>query len=135
MQPGMISDPIRTLNGYYIIQLRSMQTGTGADPMRDQYSLMQVLLPLTPDAEPQAVSRRAREAEEFRRETKSCDDVPRLVGKYLSGAASPKKDVIAGQLDPRLRQALAGLKVGGTTERIRSERGIYMVVVCGHKPA
>lgn len=135
MQPGMISDPIRTLNGYYIIQLRSMQTGTGADPMRDQYSLMQVLLPLTPDADPQAVSRRAREAEEFRRETSSCDEAAGLIGKYLSGAASPKKDVIAGQLDPRLRQALAGVKVGGTTEPIRSERGIEMVVVCGHKAA
>ena len=135
MQPGMVSDPIRTLNGYYIIQLKSMQTGTGADPMRDQYSLMQVLLPLTQDANPQAVARRAREAEEFQSKVTSCDAASGLIENYLSGAASPKKEVIAGQLDPRTRQALVGVSVGSATKPIRSERGMEMLVICGHKAA
>lgn len=135
MQPDMVSDPIRTLNGYYIIQLRAMQTGTGADPMRDQYELMQVLLPLAPNADQQAVARRAREVNEFRSQVTSCNDAPALIGKYVSGTASPKRQVIAGQLEPRLRQALAGTEVGGTTEPIRSERGVEMIVVCAHKAA
>jgi len=135
MQPGMVSDPIRTVNGFYIIQVRSMQTGTGADPMRDQYSLMQVLLPLTPDAEPAAVNRRAREAQEFRSQVTSCEDAPALIRKYLSGTSSPLQQVIAGQLDPRTRQAVARTAVGGATEPIRSERGVEMLVICGHRPA
>lgn len=135
MQPDMVSNPIRTLNGYYIIQLRAMQTGTGADPMRDQYELMQVLLPLTPDADQQAVARRAREVTEFRAQVTSCSDAPALIRNYVSGSAGPKKQVIAGQLEPRLRQALANTEVGGTTEPIRSERGVEMIVVCAHKPA
>jgi peptidyl-prolyl cis-trans isomerase SurA len=135
MQPDMVSDPIRTLNGYYIIQLRAMQTGTGADPMRDQYELMQVLLPLAPNADQQAVARRAREVNEFRAQVTSCNDAPALIEKYVSGTAGPKRQVIAGQLEPRLRQALAGTEVGGTTEPIRSERGVEMIVVCAHKAA
>ncbi|MEX0838591.1 MAG: peptidylprolyl isomerase [Parvibaculum sp.] len=135
MQPGMISDPIRTVNGFYIIQVRSMQTGTGADPMRDQYSLMLVRLPLTPDADPAAVSRRAREAQEFRSQVASCESAPALIRKYLSGTSEAPRQVLAGNLDPRTRQALANVAVGKATEPIRSEAGVEMLVVCGHKPA
>lgn len=135
MQPDMVSDPIRTLNGFYIIALRAMQTGTGADPMRDQYQLMQVLLPLTPDADAQAVSRRAREVEEFRNSISSCDDAERQIKKYVSGVASPRQQAIAGQLDPRVRQAIAGVPVGKASEPIRSDRGVEMIVVCGHRAA
>lgn len=135
MQTDMVSDPIRTLNGYYIVKVRAMQTGTGADPMRDQYALMQVLLPLTPDANPEAVARRAREAQEFRSQVKSCEQASQSIKKYLSGTSSPQRQVIAGQLEPRLRQALAGVPVGGATAPIRSERGIEMIVICGHKAA
>lgn len=135
MQPDMVSDPIRTLNGFYIIALRAMQTGTGADPMRDQYELMQVLLPLTPDADAQAVNRRAREVNEFRNSISSCDDAAQQIKKYVSGVASPRQQAIAGQLDPRIRQAIAGVPVGKSSEPIRSERGVEMIVVCGHKAA
>lgn len=135
MQPDMVSDPIRTLNGFYIIALRAMQTGTGADPMRDQYELMQVLLPLAPDADPQAVNRRAREVNEFRNSISSCDDAEQQIRKYVSGTSGPRQQVIAGQLEPRLRQAIAGVPVGKATEPIRSDRGVEMVVVCGHRAA
>lgn len=135
MQPGMVSDPIRTLNGFYIIALNAMQTGTGADPMRDQYELMQVLLPLTPDADAQAVNRRAREVNEFRNSISSCDDAEQQIKKYVSGVASPRQQAIAGQLDPRIRQAITGVPVGKASEPIRSERGVEMIVVCGHRAA
>lgn len=135
MQPDMVSDPIRTLNGFYIIALRAMQSGTGADPMRDQYQLMQVLLPLTQDADPQAVNRRAREVNEFRNSISSCDDAEQQIKKYVSGVASPRQQAIAGQLDPRVRQAIAGVPVGKASEPIRSDRGVEMIVVCGHRAA
>lgn len=135
MQPDMVSDPIRTLNGFYIVALRAMQTGTGADPMRDQYQLMQVLLPLTQDADAQAVSRRAREVNEFRNSISSCDDAEQQIKKYVSGVASPRQQAIAGQLDPRIRQAIAGVPVGKASEPIRSDRGVEMIVVCGHRAA
>ena len=135
MQPGMISNPIRTLTGFYIVQVKAMQTGTGADPMMDQYSLMKVLLPLTPDANQAAVARRAREAEEFRAQVSSCEEVPQLIKKYVSGQSSPAETVIAGRLPAQTRQALAGVPVGKATAPIRSEYGVEMLVICGHKAA
>ncbi len=135
MQPGMISNPIRTLTGFYIVQVKAMQTGTGADPMMDQYSLMKVLLPLTPDANQAAVARRAREAEEFRAQVSSCEEAPHLIKKYVSGQSSPAETVIAGRLPAQTRQALAGVPVGKATAPIRSEYGVEMLVICGHKAA
>ena len=135
MQPGMISNPIRTLTGFYIVQVKAMQTGTGADPMMDQYSLMKVLLPLTPDANQAAVARRAREAEEFRAQVSSCEEAPQLIKKYVSGQSSPAETVIAGRLPAQTRQALAGVPVGKATAPIRSEYGVEMLVICGHKAA
>ncbi|MDZ4381582.1 MAG: peptidylprolyl isomerase [Parvibaculum sp.] len=135
MQPGMVSDPIRTLTGFYIVQLKSMQTSTGGDPMMDQYSLMRVVLPLTPDANQQAIARRAREAEEFRAQVSSCEEAPKLIAKYVSGQSLPAEAVIAGRLPPQTRQAISGVPVGKATVPIRSDQGVEMLVICGHKAA
>ncbi len=135
MQPGMVSDPIRTLTGFYIVQLKAMQTSTGGDPMMDQYSLMRVVLPLTPEANPQAVARRAREAEEFRAQVSSCDEAAKLITKYVSGQSVPPETIIAGRLPAQTRQAISGVPVGKATVPIRSEQGVEMLVICGHKAA
>lgn len=135
MQPGMVSDPIRTLTGFYIVQLKAMQTSTGGDPMMDQYSLMRVVLPLTPDANQQAVARRAREAEEFRNQVSSCDEAAKLITKYVSGRSTPPETIIAGRLPAQTRQAISGVPVGKATVPIRSEQGVEMLVICGHKAA
>ncbi|MBC7102583.1 MAG: peptidylprolyl isomerase, partial [Parvibaculum sp.] len=135
MQPGMVSDPIRTLTGFYIVQLKAMQTNTGGDPMMDQYSLMRVVLPLTPDANQQAVARRAREAEEFRAQVSSCNEAAKLIAKYVSGQSTPPETIIAGRLPAQTRQAISGVPVGKATVPIRSEQGVEMLVICGHKAA
>jgi peptidyl-prolyl cis-trans isomerase SurA len=101
----------------------------------DQYSLMRVVLPLTPDANPQAIARRAREAEEFRAQVSSCEEAPKLIAKYVSGQSLPAEAVIAGRLPPQTRQAISGVPVGKATVPIRSDQGVEMLVICGHKAA
>lgn len=134
MQAGTVSDPIRTRNGYYIVKLRAMRRGSGADPLNDQYVLMRVLLPLTPDAAPRFVSQRAREAEAFRASVDSCEAAEKKINSYVGGKADRPRSVLAGQLDPRMREAVAGLKTGDVSEPVRSNEGVEMLVVCGYKP-
>ena len=134
LQPGTVSDPIRTRNGYYIVTVRSMRRGSGADPMNDQYTLMRVLLPLTPDAAPRFVSQRAQEAEAFRSSVNSCDDASGKIRSYVGGTSDKPRTVLANQLDPRTRNAISGLKAGDVSKPIRSKEGVEMLVVCGYKP-
>lgn len=133
MDIGAISNPIKTLNGVYIVQLRNKQTGLGPDPMHDQWSLIHILLPLTPDAPPAAVERRANETTKFIKEFKSCENVQEQVKAYVGGVAGAAQTVTFGELDAKLRAALAKAKPGEILPPIRSAHGIEMVAVCGHK--
>ncbi|MBI1261537.1 MAG: hypothetical protein GC184_07410 [Rhizobiales bacterium] len=132
MYPGTISDPIKTRNGLYIISLGGKQSGTGADAMNDQYQLVQIVFPLSPDAPLSAVELRIKQTKEFMAAGATCENVSEAAGKYVGAVATPPKSVIASQLDPKLRQALSPMKVGDITEPLRSERGIEMVMLCGH---
>ncbi len=63
------------------------------------------------------------------------DEASTLVKKYVSGQASPAENVIAGRLPAQTRQAIAGVPVGKATAPLRSEYGVEMIVVCGHRAA
>lgn len=132
MYPGTISDPIKTRNGLYIISLGGKQSGTGADAMNDQYQLVQIIFPLSPDAPDSAVQLRIQQTKQFMAAGASCPTVGDAAAKYVGAVATPPNSVIASQLDPKLRLALSGMKTGDITEPLRSERGIEMVMLCGH---
>lgn len=133
MDIGTISDPIKTLNGVYVLQLRNKQTGLGPDPMRDQWVLSHILLPLSANAPAAAVERRATETTKFVKEFKSCDGLQEQIKGYLGGVAGAQQTVTFGELDAKLRSALSKAKPGEILPPIRSAQGIEMVAVCGHK--
>jgi peptidyl-prolyl cis-trans isomerase SurA len=130
---GAVSDPIRTLNGIYIIQLRSKQTGIGADPMKDEWTLARILLPLTVDAPETAVARRAREANEIQKNFTSCAELVKQIKGYLGGQMDEPRTVTFGSLDSRMKQVISKSKVGEIVPPIRSREGIEMVAICDHK--
>lgn len=132
---GAISAPIRTLNGIYLIQLRSKQVGVGSDPMRDEWTVMRVVLTLTPDAPPAAVERRVKDTQRFVKEFKSCAEIPAQLKSYIGGQADAPATYAFGGLDPRLQQALSKRKPGDLLPPSRSEVGIEMVAICDHKVA
>ncbi|HUD50808.1 peptidylprolyl isomerase [Parvibaculum sp.] len=133
MTIGGISDPIRTLNGVYIIQVRNKQTGLGPDPLQDRWTLAHVLLPLTPDAPDALVARRAAEAQKFISEFKSCDAIADQVKQFVGGMAQAPRTVVFGQLDQRLREGLSKAKPGDVLKPVRSQQGIEMIAVCGYQ--
>ncbi|MCE9651091.1 MAG: peptidylprolyl isomerase [Parvibaculum sp.] len=130
---GATSEPIKTLNGVYIVQLRNKQTGIGSDPMQDQWTLARVVLPLSVDAPPALVERRAEEATRFAREFKSCADLPTQIKSYVGGMAETPRTVFFGKLDARMQQTLSKVKPGEVAPPIRSNQGVEMVAVCDHQ--
>ena len=130
---GAVSEPVKTLNGIYIIQLRNKQSGTGADPMQDEWTFRRVLLPLTPDAPPAALERRAQESAKFIKEFKSCETIDEQIKSYLGGRAEPARDAVFASLDGRMQSAVSKSKPGQMLPPLRSHEGIEMVAVCAHK--
>ncbi|MDO8422056.1 MAG: peptidylprolyl isomerase [Parvibaculum sp.] len=130
---GAVSEPVKTLNGIYIVQLRNKQSGTGSDPMQDEWTFRRVVLPLTPDAPPAALERRAVESAKFIREFKSCDAIDEQIKSYLGGRADAARSAIFGSLDGRMQSAVSKSKPGQTLPPLRSQEGIEIVAVCDHK--
>jgi len=133
MRVGEVSDPIRTVSSYYIVALQSRQNGLGPDPMRDQYELIQVLLPLTPDAPSSLLTRRNNEAAKIVREFRTCANVENQVKQYIGAGASPVTSVVGEQLQPDMLQEFSGLKPGEATKPKRTERGVEFIIICNHK--
>lgn len=133
MDIGAISNPIQTPSGLYIVQLRSKQTGNGPDPMRDQWTLVHILLPLAANAPVPMVERRVAETQKFVQDFKTCDGIPDQLKGVVGAVAQAPRTVTFGQLDQRLRQSLADAKPGQVLKPIRSEQGMEMIAVCDHK--
>lgn len=132
---GATSDPIQTLNGLYIVQLRNKQVGFGADPMQDEWTLAHIILPLSKDAPPPLVERRAKEALKLSNEFKSCDDLKTQIKEYVGGIAETPRTVLFGKLDGRMQASISKTKPGQVIPPLRSAQGIEMVAVCAHKVA
>ena len=130
---GEVSPPIKTLNGVYLVELKSKQVGVGSNPMNDKWTLARVLLPLSPDAPAALVERRAKEAVKFVHEFKSCDALPQQIKAYVGGVAEAPKTVTFGRLDRQLQSLISKSKPGEVVPPIRSREGIEMVAVCAHE--
>ena len=133
MTPGTISDPIRSLNSFYILSLRDKQSGFGPDPARNQFQLVQVVIPLAPDAPDTEIRRRAKQAETFVKEFKACPRIPDITKNIDGAVVSPVRTVTANQADPQLQAALASLEAGQVAPPRRSKQGIELVAICDRK--
>lgn len=129
---GAVSDPIKTLNGIYLFELRNKQTAAGVDPMKDQWTLVKVFMPLTPDAPNAAVERRASEATKFKNEFKSCADIDTIIKPFIGATADAPQTVVFGNLPPQLKELVSKSKPGGVLPPVRTKEGIEIVAVCDH---
>ncbi len=130
MQPGQVSDPIQTVNGYYIVQLRSRQTGFGADEMKNQYTLMYAVLPLSTTASTAQLNKRVAEVQELMASFTNCKDFAAQAAKYEGADVSKPKTMSVADMQPNMRKAVADLQPGQMAQPVRSSRGIELLAVC-----
>ena len=133
LQIGQVSDPIRTISGYYIVQVRNRRSGTGPDPLQTQLQLLQVLLPLAANAPPPAVQARAQETQRFVQSFKTCAGVPDQVNRIQGAKVAPMVTVTAGQLSDALRAEVLKREAGEMVPPVRTPRGIEIFIICDRK--
>lgn len=132
MTVGGISNPIRTVNGYYIIQLRSQQQGMGPNPLKTEFSLMQVVVPLPANASQAQATAQARKADQIKAQFRTCAALPQLAAS-LGGQASQETEIVASQIREPVRSAVLAQEAGSIVPVGRTERGIEMLVICDRK--
>lgn len=133
MDVGTVSNPIRSLNGFYIMQLRSKRQGLGPNPLETRFQVMQVIFPLAPDAPERALQARVAQANKFRSEFRTCSSAPEQINAYPGARISQPSNLTAAQLRNPMRDQLLKTEAGTVVPIGRTERGVEALIVCDRK--
>lgn len=130
---GTVSNPIRSLNGFYIMQLRSKRQGLGPNPLETRFQVMQVIFTLPADAPERALQARVAQANKFRSEFRTCAAAPDQINAYPGARISQASTVTAAQLRNPIRDQMLQTEAGSVVPIGRTERGIEALIVCDRK--
>ncbi len=133
MDVGAVSDPIRSLNGFYIMQLRSKRQGLGPNPLETRFQVIQVLFPVAANAPERAVQARVAQANKFRSEFRTCAGAQDQINAYQGARISQPSTLTAAQLRNPIRGQLLQTEAGTVVPIGRTERGIEALIVCDRK--
>jgi peptidyl-prolyl cis-trans isomerase SurA len=123
-----VSEPIRTASGYYIMALRSRREPPSKGDTT--VALRQVMLPLPPSADPQAINSQRALAETIRETVRGCADfanITKELGTSMSGDLGRLK---LTELPPKLHQVVADLPVDTPSPPVMDKSSVRLLMVC-----
>ena len=130
MKAGELSAPIRTNGGYYLLLVLDRRNGeTGSSQTDTVYDVVQVVIPLPPNANDAAKRAAAGEAMSIRGAAKTCPDFLRL-GKEKAPQSSSEGEVSASTVTPQMRDLLTKLSPNEASQPILQRNGIGVIMLC-----
>jgi peptidyl-prolyl cis-trans isomerase SurA len=131
LEPGQISDAIRTFEGFYIITLLDRRTALTADPLDTQVHLVQVVV-----TKRTGESRRPFERlDALRREVEDCPALLSRAKEIASPLSGDLGTVRLGDLPADIRDAVKDLTAGQTSQSLSFEQGVRIFMVCDRTEA
>lgn len=132
---GQITDPIRSVAGYYIYGIRQRRTiaAPAADDAR--VTLVQLLLPVERNAAQADIDAQTALAETVRETVSGCADLARVAKELGVPPPAEPQQLRIGDLAPRIREVVTPLKVGEASAPLRIDPGLLMVMVCVREDA
>jgi peptidyl-prolyl cis-trans isomerase SurA len=130
LQPGQITDPVRSVAGYHILLLRDRQVrgGPGTDETTVGLQYVFLKLPQTPTAEDKENMMSI--AKLVRENAQDCADMVKLRGE-VGGAQFPLPEKAKMKdMSESMRATVGGLEVGKPSEPIPIANGVLVVMVC-----
>lgn len=133
LKPGEISDPIKTIFGYQIVQLTDRRILSAPDPSKAKVTLKQVFIPVPQTASPAAEASQKSIAAAVSETAQSCTDMDALAEELKSPAGTDLGTLEVGELSPQLREAVSDLKAGELSKPIRLPSGFSTIMVCARE--
>jgi peptidyl-prolyl cis-trans isomerase SurA len=130
LQPGQVSDPIRTTSGFHLLALRERRVAEGVAGSNVKVSLHQLYLPVSPDASPADVRARMEEAQELSEPAQSCADLQALNREGAPPLSGSLGEAEVNQLPPEIRKVVLPLEAGQKSAPFRSGNGVIVLMVC-----
>lgn len=123
LEKNQISEPIKTLNGIYIIKLNERTEAGGKNPLRNQFDLMTVTFE----------KNNRSDAENFSKEFVSCKRIEKLIDKYNEKEINNLGKRTLSELPKELHQELLSKYAGETLNPRISGDYIDLILICDRK--
>ena len=139
MRPGMVSDPIKSTGGYYILFLRSRQEGANTkvadtndhvNPHPDSLPLARILFPVGPKPAKDLLTRVMDLAGQVRTHIENCDHLADIAHQIKGVVYMNLGTMRTADLSPEIQNALAQTASGETTTPFQSAAGVELIIRC-----
>lgn len=134
LQPGSVSEPIRSPVGYHIFWLRDRRLAAaaeipdGADAV--EVRLAQILLPVEDGDGSGTLDELRARAADLRGRLTDCASMAGVAEEIGAPASGELGWLSIGDLPPQLGQAVLSLPVGEVSQPLRGAAGIHLLMVC-----
>ncbi len=130
MTQNQVVGPVKTLSGYYILLLLDRRTPTAAQNAATTVSLTQLVLPLSANPSPAELQAQQATGLQVRSQVRSCDDMRQAAQGIDAPQSGDIRSIGLDRLPPTIRDAVAPLRIGETTEPIRVAEGLLLATLC-----
>lgn len=130
MQIGAISEPIRAIGGYYLLQLHQRRPIAAVGEKSMKLTLKQILLPPAEGRGEDAVKTQEQLAQTATREVEGCDKVDAVAQKLQVAGATDLGTVTLTDLPGNIASAVKDLAVGRFSAPIRNNGAVMILMVC-----
>ena len=130
MTKNQIVGPIKTLSGYYILLLVDRKTPTPVQAAATTVSLTQLVLPLSATPTPTELQTQQTLGLKVRSQVRSCDDMRQAAQGVDAPRSGDIRSISLEKLPPSIRNVVAPLRVGQTSEPVRVAEGILLATLC-----
>lgn len=127
---GQITEPIRTVLGFYILKVEDRRIREQAPPSDAMVSLRQIALPVPLDAPPERLQEVAGRMRDAVAQTAGCETLADVAKSLDAPAPIDLGRVRQGDLSPAIRDAVATVEVGKASAPVPLPGGVSVFVVC-----
>ncbi len=130
LTPGQFSLPIRSTGGYYIMALRDRRITGATDPALITVTLRQIVVPVTPGQDEDAIRRAGETAYRVSETVESCEQMRTIAldSPFIVGGDIGSRRLT--DLNEPFEQALRGVPEGQATAPVPSRIGFHVLFVC-----
>ena len=139
LTPGMITAPIRSTGGYYVLALRERQEPLGTKvntdvdkpvDMTGTLAISRLLFPISPKAPKAELDNVMQIAGQIRDHYTGCDNMSEIQKKLQGSVYMNLGEMKLADLSPQIQKALSTSKPGEAAEPFMSEAGIELIGRC-----
>ncbi|MDE1146363.1 MAG: peptidylprolyl isomerase [Azospirillaceae bacterium] len=128
---GQVSVALRGAGGYYIFLVRDERVVTAGDPNDIQVAVGQVVVPVPPGSDPQALGQQIKKIGDS---AHSCEALAAAAKANLPGAATRAQGMTRlGDIPGDVAKLIGRLGVGQATDPLETQAGLMLLMVCDRK--